>query len=287
MSRRPARDLRSARSAASHGAIVGASRRGQDGAQTGEFRERNSRKHQVSARAAAERVVVVSWDQRWRTPPEMKARHREGERLRQQRLDLDVVEAEEELAEAEERLANEQAKVARLNDLIERRSSLLRQVEALQRARVAAEMEARAVEKRLAYQQSRVERLGTRQDGPRRGRAVRIEVDDEAWAVVKREALRQRLWLVWWLGDLIRIEVEGLADGTLTGSPASRRRRSPGEGEPDPRRRFVRIDVADDRWLGLRSVALESRLSVGRYIGELVEGLAFEAGWRSGSTVGI
>lgn len=223
----------------------------------------------------------MSWDQRWRTPPEMKARHREGERLRRERLDLDVVEAEAELAEAEERLANEQAKVARLNDLIEQRSALLRQVDALQRERVAAELEARSVEKRLAYQQRRVERLGTRQDGPRRGRAVRIEVDDEAWATVKREAVRQRLWLVWWLGDLVRIEAEGLANGTLTGSPASRRRRSPGEGQPTPRRRFVRIDVEDDIWLDLRAAAFGAGLTAGRYVGELAEARANELGWRA------
>ena len=226
----------------------------------------------------------MSWDERWRTPPEMKARHREGERLRREQLDLDLVEAEEELAEAEDRLANEQAKVSRLNELVEQRSALLIQVDALQRERVAAETEARAVEKRLAYQQRRVERLGTRQGGPRRGRPVRIDVDDVAWATLKREAVRQRLWLVWWLGDLIRIEVGCLAAGTVTATPASRRRRSPGEGEPDPRRRFVRIDIDDDSWLDLRSVALDAGLSVGRYVGELAEAAAYDAGWRAAAS---
>ena len=211
----------------------------------------------------------------------MKARHREGEQRRRKRLDLDVVEAEEELAEAEERLANEQKKVARLKDLIEQRSALLRQVDALQRERVAAELEARAVEKRLAYQQRRVERLGTRPGGARRGRPVRVEVDEVAWMTVKREAVRRRLWLVWWIGDLIRVEVEGVADGSLTGSPAARRRRSPGEGSPMPRHRFVRIEVDDDCWLELRAAALAQGMTVGRYVGELAEVVAFEAGWRA------
>jgi hypothetical protein len=254
---------------------------GQERAQTGKLRERNVRKQGVEACAAADRGAVVSWDQRWRTPPEMKARHREGERLRRERLDLDVLEAEEELAEAEERLANEQAKVARLNELIDQRSALLRQVDALQRERVAAELEARAVEKRLAYQQRRVERLGTRRDGPRRGRPVRVEVDGEAWAAVKREAVRRRVWLVWWLGDLVCVEVKALAAGEVAGTPGSRRRRSPGEGDPEPRRRFVRIDVDDDCWLALRSAAVEAGLSAGRYVGELVEIEAREVGWRA------
>jgi len=211
----------------------------------------------------------------------MKARHREGERLRRERLDRDVLEAKEELAEAEERLANEQAKVAELNDLVELRSALLLQVDALQRERVAAELEVRAVERRLAFRQRRVERLGTHQDGQRRGRAVRIDVDDVAWAVAKREAVCRRRWMVVWLGELIRFEVEGIADGTLSGSPASRRRRSPGEGESTPRRRFVRIDIDDDRWISLRSAATDSGVTVGRYLGELVEGAAHAAGWRA------
>ena len=223
----------------------------------------------------------MSWEQRWRTPPEMKARHREGERLRRERLDRDVVEAEEELAEAEDRLVNEKAKVARLNELIERRSGLLQHVDALQRERVAAELEARAVERRLAYQQRRVERLGTRRDGPRRGRPVRIDVDEEAWATVKREAVRQRLRLVLWLGDLVRTEVEGLAAGQVTGTPASRRRRAPGAGEPAPVRRFGLVDVDDDHWLDLRAAALDAEVSVGRYVGELAEAVAYEAGWRA------
>jgi len=167
----------------------------------------------------------VSWDRQWRTPPEMKSRQRENERLRRERLDRDVIEAEAELVEAEDRLANEQSKVARLNELIDRRSDLLRQVGALQRERVAAEAEARSVEKRLDRQQRRVERLGTRKDGPRRGRAVRIDVDDDAWASVKGEAIRRQLWLVWWIGDLVGdlvgVEVEGLAAGEVSGRPSS------------------------------------------------------------------
>lgn len=132
-----------------------------------------------------------------------------------------------------------------------------------------------------AYPQRRVERLGTRQGGPRRGRAVRIDVDDGAWATVKREAVRRRLWLVWCLGDLIRIEVGDLVVGEVTGTPTSRRRRSPGEGEPAPRRRFVRVEVYYDLWLDLRAGALDAGVTVGRYVGELAEAVAHEAGWRA------
>jgi hypothetical protein len=109
---------------------------------------------------------------------------------------------------------------------------------------------------------------------------VRIAVDDDAWATLKPEAVRRRVSLVSWLGDLIRAEVEALAADDVVGTPASRRRRSPGEGAPAPLRRFVRIDVDDDVWLDLRAVALDEGMTVGRYVGELAEAAAFDAGWR-------
>ena len=111
---------------------------------------------------------------------------------------------------------------------------------------------------------------------------MRIDVDDEAWAALKREAVRRRLWLVWWVGDLIRIEVEALEAGEVSGRPSTRRRRSPGEVESRPRQRFLRIDVSDDDWGALRAAALDLGIAVGRYVGELAETAAYEAGWRAG-----
>ena len=84
-------------------------------------------------------------------------------------------------------------------------------------------------------------------------------------------------------GDLIRAEVEALAGGEVDGTPASRRRRSPGESEPHPRRRFACIDVDDEQWLTLRTAALDAGLTVGRYVGEIVESAAYAAGWRASS----
>lgn len=210
----------------------------------------------------------------------MKARHRDAERARRERLDRDIVEAQEELVEARDRLANEDVKVARLKALIEDRSALLRQVEARQRERIEAELAARSLEKRVEYQRRRLERLGSREDGPRRGRPIRIEVDDDAWAVVKAEAVRRRYRLVDWVGGLVRTEVDAIAADQVSSRPALRRRRSPGEGDPIPRSRFLRIDVDDDCWLEVRSAALALRMSAGRYVGELVEAEAHAMGWR-------
>lgn len=114
---------------------------------------------------------------------------------------------------------------------------------------------------------------------------MRVEVDDKAWAAVKREAVHRRLWLVWWIGNMVRIEVDAIAAREVTGTPSSRRRRSPGESAPRTRRRFARIDIDDEHWIALRTVALDAGLTVGRYVGEIVEAAAYEAGWRTAPSV--
>ena len=114
-----------------------------------------------------------------------------------------------------------------------------------------------------------------------RGRPVRVEVDPDVWAVVKREAVRRRLWLVWWVGDLVRIEVDSLAAGEVSGRPSTRSRRSPGEDDPQPWQRFLRIDVGDEHWSAFRAAALDVDLGVGRYVGELAEAAAYDVGWRA------
>jgi hypothetical protein len=187
------------------------------------------------------------------------------------------------LVGVEARVEEEREKLARFRELFERRHALYEEQTELRRQRVLTERRIRALEQRVERERGRAERRVVSADGSRRGRPVRIEVDDEAWAVLKREAVRRRLWLVWWLGDLVRVEVEALAAGKVSGRPSSRRRRSPGEVDPQPRQRFLRIDVADSLWLELRAVALGSGVTVGRYLGELAEAVAYDAGWRAGA----
>jgi hypothetical protein len=186
------------------------------------------------------------------------------------------------LVGVEARVEEEREKLARFRELFERRHALYEEQAELRRERVLTERRIRALEWRVERERRRAERRVVSADGSRRGRPVRIEVDDGAWAVLKREALTRRVWLVWWVGDLVRVEVQALDAGSVSGTPSSRRRRSPGEGDPMPRRRFLRIDVDDERWASFRAASLASGLTVGRYVGELVECAAHEAGWRSG-----
>lgn len=188
------------------------------------------------------------------------------------------------LVGVEARVEEEREMLALFRELFERRHALYGEQAELRRERVLTERRIRALEQRVERERRRAERRVVSADGSRRGRPVRIEVDDEAWALLKREAVQRRVWLVWWLGELVRVEVEELASGEVSGRPASRRRRSPGEGDPVPRRRFLRVDVDDERWAGLRAAATEAGLTVGRYVGELAEAAAYEAGWRCAAT---
>jgi uncharacterized protein YhaN len=184
------------------------------------------------------------------------------------------------LVGVEARVNEEREKLAQFRELFERRHALYAEQAELRRERRRTEQQIRALEQRAERERRRAERRVVSADGSRRGRPVRIEVDDEAWAVLKREAVQRRLWLVWWLGELIRVEVESLASGDVSGRPSSRRRRSPGEGDPVPRQRFLRVDVDDRQWSTCRLAALAQGLTVGRYVGELAEAAAHEVGWR-------
>jgi hypothetical protein len=192
-----------------------------------------------------------------------------------------IVIEERLLMDVEDRVGEERAELERFKELYRRRQELYDEQALLRRERLQAEQKVRALERRVERERRRSERLAVSVDGSRRGRAVRIEVDDGAWTTVKREAVRQRVWLVWWVGDLVRAEVDALDAGELSGAPSTRRRRSPGEDAPRPRQRFLRIDVDDEHWNAFRAATLDVGLTVGRYVGELAEAAAYERGWRA------
>ena len=165
--------------------------------------------------------------------------------------------------------------------LLTRKRELLAEISRMQRARTEAEKETRAAERRLEFERRRFERLGQRRNGPRDGRPVRVDVDDDAWAVLQRDVVAQGTYLIWRMGELVRFEMDQLTAGNLSGRPSSRRRRGPGEGEPSPRQRFLRIQVDDARWKDFRLAAVDLGVSSARYLGEIAEAEAHRLGWRA------
>ena len=130
-------------------------------------------------------------------------------------------------------MEEERAKLARFKELFERRHALYEEQAWLRRERFQVEQKVLALERRAERERRRLERRAGSADGSRRGRPVRIDVDDEAWAALKREAVRRRLWLVWWLGELIRIEVEALEAGQVSGRPSTASSPLTGRGGAD------------------------------------------------------
>ena len=153
----------------------------------------------------------------------------------------------------------------------------------MQRDRTEAEKETRAAERRLEFERRRAERLGSRVNGPRNGRPVRVEVDDGAWAVVQRDVVQHGRAMMWRVAELLEAELLTVGLCVVTGSPSSRRRRSPGEVASTARVRFLRIEVDAETWRTFRIAALDLGLTAARYLGEIVESEAHCLGWRAGS----
>lgn len=223
----------------------------------------------------------MSWDRPWEPTPERKAQEREWERRRLERLDLDLVDTAQDLVDLKARADAEAAKLQELDRLLDRKREALTEIARMQRDRTEAEKATRAMERRLEFERRRFDRLGQRPNGPRDGRPVRVDVDDDAWAVLHRDVVAQGTYLIWRLGELVRFEAAQLAAGTVSGRPSSRRRRGPGEGEPVPRRRFLRIQVDHETWKAVRLAAVDLGVSSARYLGEIAEAEAHRLGWRA------
>ena len=58
-------------------------------------------------------------------------------------------------------------------------------------------------------------------------------------------------------------------------------RKDAGEGDPVPRRRFLRIQADDEMWKAFRLAAVDLDVSSARYLGEIAEAEAHRLGWRA------
>lgn len=149
-----------------------------------------------------------------------------------------------ENAAAELRDAQEQAAMARRR---------------IQRARRAAE--------RAAQREATREEGGLYANEPRSpNRPVHVEVDPQAWDLVKAEAIRCRRAVADVVGELVNKAVDRPIVGQRDQMPA-------------PSRRFTRLFISDDVWRAFRVTAARSELSAARAVGVVVEIEARELGW--------
>lgn len=250
-------------------------------AQTGAVRGRRGR---LSVRA----VVEVGWSvvsgyrfDRIPDPYELRVERLESESRRRGLVDK-IGDASEGLERLGEQVRAERVLVDELETLLEGRRRLFAELERLHLRARDAETNLRRAERSLTRERAREVEPDTQGDRVRRGQMVKVSVDDGAWVVFEVDAKRRRRWLGWELGQLVAAEVALDVSGDAVGLPVTRRRRGPGEGEPCPVLRSLRIFVDEDLWPQFAALVSKHPMTIGRYVGELVEAEAHRLGWRAG-----
>lgn len=159
--------------------------------------------------------------------------------------------------------------------LAQERYEALHQLRAAEEAAGVAERRAQRAEASLRRLQERLE-AGGPYAGQRRtpNRPTHVEVDREAWATVKRDAVVRGLTVAAAVGALV-------SDAVANGSPAARPRREGAGDRPVGRQaqRFARLFIDDASWGAFRSVAVNAAVSIARAIGLVVEAEARRLGW--------
>ncbi len=214
--------------------------------------------------------------QRW----EYKVDAAESEE-RQRELDANIERAAEGIAPLAELVEAERARVRELEALLNERHRLLGELTRFGREIRDAHTRIRGAERALERERARAGEPDVQGDRKRRGRTVKLMVDPAAFEAFSDDARRRYYWTGWALRDLIVAELDGTSAGDLQDVPETRRRRSPGESDPAPAQRSLRVFIEEDRWPEFVTLSRRSGLTVGRYLGQLVEAAAHEIGWRA------
>jgi len=143
---------------------------------------------------------------------------------------------------------------------LERAASLAQheaRLAAVQRRRIDRAVESTARRERLDAQKA----AGGYYRGQYRSpnRPTHVEVDPQAWAVVKREALRRGLTVAGYVGDLV-------AAASVSALAAN-----PGSEDARPELRFARLFIADEQWHAFRAHCDETGVTATRGVGLVVE----------------
>lgn len=100
-------------------------------------------------------------------------------------------------------------------------------------------------------------------------RPTHVEVDPDAWSVMKQRAFERGMLV----GTAVAELVERTAESGFTGQ------RNPQQPRSDAHR-FARLFVDDNMWRAFRARAVEAEVTVARLVGLVVEAEARRVGWR-------
>ena len=130
--------------------------------------------------------------------------------------------------------------------------------------RRAEEATAKAVQQEQRRQELARRRAMPRADRRAPNKPVRVDVDPEAWDVVKRRALQDGRKVAEAIGELVT-----QPPGPFPVHPGAR-----------PQRRFARLFIRHLDWVILRVIAAQESVTVTRLIGVIVEHEAKRLGWK-------
>jgi hypothetical protein len=196
-----------------------------------------------------------------------------------------IGETVELLTELEDRAEQERLELEELVELVaarlEQEGEIARQRIAAAEAVLEAEKAKRRLERRARNAETRARRA-VEENGPEGVISRHVLVDPGAWQTLAREARRHRTMLMTLAGQALAAEVAALEAGVVGGLPSTRRRRSPGEGSPQPTDRVARLRLAVECWETMAAAATVTGVSTARYSGEVLEAAAHALGWRPG-----
>ena len=166
-------------------------------------------------------------------------------------------------------------RVQQAAQLARERYVALRQLREAKEAAAVAERRAERADASLRRLQERLD-AGGRYTGQRRApnRPTHVEVDGDAWAMVKRDATARNLTVAAAVGALV---AEAVTNGISTGDRDT-------SGDPTVGRqaqRYARLFVDDDTWATFRATAVDTAVTTARAVGLVVEAEARRLGWSS------
>ena len=145
----------------------------------------------------------------------------------------------------------------------------------------------RRIERRQETRLRRAE-AGTTKNPRRPSRPVKVDVDLEAWEVVKRDGVSRRWWMGAVVGELVRQAVQ---DGVIPRNRPQQKSVQDSAGSQQPQqsskrthaqttrqragqasgRLFARIFVDEETWAQFRVLAFDAHVPISRLVGLLVE----------------
>ena len=148
----------------------------------------------------------------------------------------------------------------------------LRQLREAEEAAGVAEHRAQRAEESLQRMRERLE-AGGRYAGQRRtpNRPTHVEVDRDAWAVVKRDATAREVTVAATVGALV---TQAVTNSISAGEPASGDQTHGRQAQ-----RYARLFIDDNTWTAFRTAAVDAAVTTARAVGLVVEAEARRLGW--------